>query len=129
MGIGGVTSSGLGGRSFTRGVASSATVLASRAAIADASATALANATNVESPAVKRVSAESIDPDTDLKGLMVTESVGSLSENEVDAALASGMKRAAELERSGVIFGACIWVMGVMRATDGVSKMLELMAV
>ncbi len=45
MDIGGVCTSGLGGRSFTRGIASAATVFANRAAIADAAATAVANAT------------------------------------------------------------------------------------
>jgi uncharacterized protein len=129
MEVGGVASSGLGGRSFTRGIASAATVFAHRAAIADASATAIANATNVQSPAVQRIRAENIDPDTDLKGLMVTGSVGALSEKEIDAALVSGMKRATELAGSGIIFGACICVMGAMRATGRVSGMIEPMPV
>ena len=44
----GVTTSGLGGRSLTRGVASAATVIAESASMADAAATAIANASFVE---------------------------------------------------------------------------------
>ena len=43
-GVGGICTSGLGGRSFTRGIASAVTVLGVTAAIADAAATSVANA-------------------------------------------------------------------------------------
>ncbi len=43
MGIGGVATSGLGGRSFTKGIASAVTVLSENASLADAAATAIGN--------------------------------------------------------------------------------------
>jgi len=125
MGVGGVATSGLGGRSFTRGVASAATVLSSRAAVADAAATAVANASCITSPRVHRRRADSIDPDTDLKGLDVTESVGDLTEEEIQTALFRGLKRADELVERGVIMGACITVMGSTKATRYLAEQLE----
>ena len=44
----GVTTSGVGGRSLTRGIASAVTVLAANASVADAAATAIGNACFVE---------------------------------------------------------------------------------
>ncbi|MGD0238238.1 MAG: hypothetical protein ABSC55_27360 [Syntrophorhabdales bacterium] len=43
MGVGGVATSGLGGRSFTKGIASAVTVLSDDASSADAAATVIAN--------------------------------------------------------------------------------------
>ena len=124
MNVGGICTSGLGGRSFTRGVASAATVLAHRAAISDAAATAIANATFVESPAVQRVMAEELDPDTDLKGLEITASVGELTDSEVEIALFQGTRRAAQLVRKGLIAGACITVKDRMRCTNEIFNLL-----
>ena len=75
MGIGGICTSGLGGRSFTRGIASAVTALADRASTADAAATAIANATYIESPIINRAPASSIDPNSDLGDLLVTTAV------------------------------------------------------
>ena len=64
----GVTTSGLGGRSFTRGIASAVTVLAASASVADAAATAIANACFVKDKNIRQAPAEQIDPNTDLSG-------------------------------------------------------------
>jgi len=125
LAVGGVCTSGLGGRSFTRGVASAATTFASRASLADAAATAVANATYIPSPAVRRCAADSLFPDTDLKGLDVTFDVGALSESEIETALARGMQRADQLVSRHLIFGACVAVKGRMRCTDRLSKLIE----
>ncbi len=123
--IGGVATSGLGGRSFTRGVADAATILAARSVQADAAATAVANACNVESPSVVRRRAETIDPETDLAGLDVTVRAGNLSEAEREAALKNGLARARILEEAGLIVGACIFVQGLMGATPAMEKIME----
>jgi ApbE superfamily uncharacterized protein (UPF0280 family) len=124
-GVGGICTSGLGGRSFTRGVASAATVFANRAAIADAAATSIANATFIKTAEVSRQFADKIDPDTDLKGIEVTTSVGSLSEDEIDTALEQGIARTEELMGRGLIKGACVAVKSRMRCTKNISALLE----
>jgi len=125
MGIGGVCTSGLGGRSFTRGIASAATVFANRAAIADAAATAVANASFVKTTAVHRRLAERIDADTDLKGVEVTTAVGILSDREIEMALEQGITRAEELSKRGLIKGACVAVKSRMRSTRNISALME----
>jgi uncharacterized protein len=125
MGVRGICTSGFGGRSFTRGVASAATVFASCAAVADAAASAVANATYVSSPEVVRTPADQIDPNTDLKGVDVTKHVGTLSERETETALSQGIDRAEDLVRRGVILGACIVVKGRLRSTSAISGLIE----
>jgi uncharacterized protein len=118
MKVGGVCSSGFGGRSFTRGCASAAVILASSAALADAAATSAANATFVDSKAVERVPAQLIDPNTDLQGVDVTRSIGLLEPEEISLALSRGVRRAERLAASGLIFAAFIAVQGSFAVTD-----------
>jgi ApbE superfamily uncharacterized protein (UPF0280 family) len=106
----GICTSGIGGRSFTLGVADGVTVLAHEAAIADAAATLLGNRTVVTSPEVKKVLAESIYPDTDLVGVEVTHSVGALSQEEIDTAMSAGKAEALRLMERGLIYGVVISV-------------------
>ena len=106
----GICTSGIGGRSFTLGVADGVTVVAHQAALADAAATFLGNKTVVTSPKVKRVLAESIYPDTDLVGVEVTHSVGALSDEEIDTAMNMGKAEALRLMESSLIYGAVISV-------------------
>ena len=122
MNVGGVATSGFGGRSLTRGVADSVTVFASRASAADAAATAVANAVNVKSPSVRRCRAEILDPDSDIKGLGVTSHVGSLNPAEIEHALRKGIVRAEMLVKSRVIFGAFITVQGHAEMTTGLEN-------
>lgn len=102
----GICTSGVGGRSFTLGVADGVAVLAKKAAIADAAATFLGNKTFINSPEVKKVAAESIYPDTDLQGVEVTASVGALSEGEIETALSKGKTEALRLMERKLIYGA-----------------------
>jgi ApbE superfamily uncharacterized protein (UPF0280 family) len=117
----GVATSGVGGRSLTRGVVSAATVVAATASLADAAATAVANASRVADDAVARRAAEDLDPHTDIPGLSVTVSVGPLAEETRRRALAQSIRRAEDLVQRGVIFGA-------FAALQGDSAMTAFMA-
>ena len=114
-GVGGLATSGARGRSFSLGIADSVTVLARNAATADAAATLVANAVNVASPAIRRRPAHELDPDSDLRDLPVTVSVGALMPEEVDAALAGGLARAADFSRRGLIVDAALMLAGRIR--------------
>ncbi len=118
MGVGGVATSGLGGRSFTKGIASAVTVLSDDASSADAAATVIANATNVEDPAITRSLPEIVYPDTDIAGEWVTESVGDLPPEKISEALKKGLAEAYRLHRQGHIKGAFIAVKGCVAWTD-----------
>jgi len=88
----GIATSGWRGRSFSLGIADAVTVLADRAAMADAAATIIANAVDLPGhPAVVRVPASDLAPDSDLGELLVTQGVGELSAGEIDAALDAGL--------------------------------------
>lgn len=125
MGIRGVCTSGLGGRSFTRGIASAATIFAGRAAIADAAASSVANATDISSPSVHRRVADSLDPDTDLKGVEITGEVNHLTPEEIHRALKQGIRRAEDLVDRNLIAGACVAVKGRMECTRGLSSLVH----
>lgn len=86
-GIGGVCTSGLGGRSLTRGIARSVTVMAKKSAIADACATHLANASFIQAGAVKTSLAGKLYPGIDIAELSVVTEVGELSDKEVRKSL------------------------------------------
>jgi ApbE superfamily uncharacterized protein (UPF0280 family) len=110
MGVGGVATSGLGGRSFTKGIASAATILAENASLADAAATVVGNFTNVEDPRITRATAESLYPETDIAGEWVTTGVGALPPERVEEALQNGLRKARALVEIGLIRGALIAV-------------------
>ncbi len=111
-GICGVATSGLGGRSLTKGVASAVTVMADTAGLADAAATAVANAASCDHPNVDRCLAEELDHLTDIRGHLVTRGVGPLPDESVEEALAGGLERARKLNREGMIKGAVLFVQG-----------------
>ncbi len=69
--------------------------------------------------------ADSLYPDTDLRGVEVTYAVGDLSHAEVESALNQGVARADELLASGLIVGACFFVKGRMRSTGGFARIIE----
>ena len=106
-GIGGIATSGLGGRSFTCGIMESVTVLAKSCAVADAFATSLANGSYIDSPAVVRGLARLIDPDTDIPDLMVTESVGRLTPQEVNQSMQQVLEKLCPAINDGRV-SACI---------------------
>jgi ApbE superfamily uncharacterized protein (UPF0280 family) len=77
--IRGIATSGWRGRSFSLGIADAVTVLADRAAAADAAATIIANAVDLPGhPAIVRVHACDLSPDSDLGDQMVTQDVADL---------------------------------------------------
>jgi ApbE superfamily uncharacterized protein (UPF0280 family) len=114
----GVTTSGLGGRSFTRGIASASTVIAGSASLADAAATAIANASFVEDKHVIQCLAEEIDPETDIQGVPVTVKVGPLSEETKAMAVSKAMERAEQMIEKDIILGAYVAVQGKIAMTS-----------
>jgi len=120
----GVATSGLGGRSLTRGVASAATVVARSASLADAAATAVANASLVEDGQVVRQPAEALDPYTDIPGLLVTVKAGPLSQTKRSLAMVQAMERAEELISRKVILGAFVAVQGKEAMTEGMRRLM-----
>jgi ApbE superfamily uncharacterized protein (UPF0280 family) len=112
----GVATSGWRGRSFSFGIADAVTVLAESAAVADAAATVIANAVDLPGhPAITRVPACEIAPDSDLGSRLVTRGVGRLSRKEIDLALAFGGSRAQGLLRRRLICAAALRLGGDTR--------------
>lgn len=106
-GVGGVATSGLGGRSLTTGIASGVTVFSARCARADALATLLADRSYLDAPAVHTCLAAELDPDSDIADLTVVTGVDPLTEAEKERALDQVLKEAKlQYERGGLI--ACI---------------------
>jgi len=125
MGIGGVATSGLGGRSFTKGIASAATVLSTNASFADAAATVIGNFTNIDDPNISRTFAEKIYPDTDIAGDRVTTEVGSLSPEKIEEALKNGLSKAYSICQKGMIKSALIAVKGKVAWTEPLESWLK----
>ena len=115
----GVTTSGIGGRSFTRGIASAVTVAATKAGMADAAATAIGNACFVEAEGVLQRPAADVDPNTDLKGVSITTKVGKLRPAKIAAALNSARKQAELLSQRNIIVGAFIALQNAHVISDG----------
>lgn len=111
----GVATSGQGGRSLSFGIADTVTVLARSGAEADAAATLIANSVNIESPAIDRKAANSIDEDTDLGALQVVTAVGMLTPAEIEGALDAGQAVAAEMLEHGLIAAAYLHLRGRQR--------------
>ncbi|MFN3261784.1 MAG: UPF0280 family protein [Pikeienuella sp.] len=108
-GIGGVATSGRGGRSFSLGIAESVTVLAETAAAADAAATLIGNAIDLPGhPAITRAPARSLAPDSDLGERPVVTGLGPLSPAESRCALAAGLAEARRMRAAGLIRGAVL---------------------
>jgi hypothetical protein len=109
----GIATSGRHGRSFSLGIADAVTVLAGTASQADASATIIANAVDLPGhPAVVRCPANELQPDSDLGSRLVTREVGTLSSDEIEAALGAGASRAQQLFAAGLIEGAALRLLG-----------------
>ncbi len=104
----GVATSGWRGRSFSLGIADSVTVLAATAAQADAAATVIANAVNVQDPRIVRTPAHQIKDDSDLGSMAVTLDVPRLESGLVQDALRAGLARARALQAEGLIWSAAL---------------------
>lgn len=115
----GIATSGWRGRSFSLGIADAVTVLANRAAAADAAATVIANAVDLPGhPSVVRLPACSLAPDTDLGDRLVTQEVGELSPAEIADALDAGAAIAHSLRRDGLVESAALHLRGHTRVVD-----------
>lgn len=117
-GVGGVATSGLGGRSLTTGIASGVTVFSRRCAQADALATLLADRSCIDSPAVHTRLAGELDPDSDIAGLPVVVSVEPLSREEKERALEQVLREAEEQYRRGNLLACIATVQGVTVTYD-----------
>ncbi|HEX7934796.1 MAG TPA: UPF0280 family protein [Paraburkholderia sp.] len=111
----GIATSGWRGRSFSLGIADSVTVLARNAASADAAATMIANAVNLDHAGIVRRPASSLKDDTDLGDRLVTVDVPSLPPPLIDFALARGVEAARPLLERGLIEGAALFLQGRVR--------------
>jgi len=117
MPIRGIATSGWRGRSFSLGIADSVTVLARNAATADAAATIIANAVNLDHAGIVRRPASSLKDDSDLGDMLVTVDVPSLPQPLIDFALACGVDAAQGLHEQGLIEGAALFLQGRARVT------------
>ena len=108
MPVRGVATSGWRGRSFSMGIADSVTVLARTAAQADAAATVIANAVNVDDARVQRAPAASLKDDSDLGQRLVTINVPPLPPALVLQALQAGLATARSLQNKGLIYSALL---------------------
>ncbi len=119
----GIATSGWRGRSFSMGIADAVTVLADRAAAADAAATIIANEVNLPSHhAILRVPARDLAPDSDLGDRLVTQAVGELTLNEVNRALNKGARAAERLLRMELIQSAALSLQAQTRVVGEVGE-------
>ncbi|MDE2197646.1 MAG: UPF0280 family protein [Rhodospirillales bacterium] len=118
---------GHGGRSFSFGIADAVSVLARDAATADAAASMIGNAVDLPGhPAIRRLPACAVDPDSDLGARAITWEVGLLSDDACAAALDSGRRMADGLLRAGLIEGAVLTLRGQISLCGAPAAALEL---
>ncbi len=122
----GIATSGWRGRSFSLGIADAVTVLADRAAMADAAATIIANAVDLPGHSqVRRIPAQDLAPDSDLGRRLVTQAVGPLTSSEVARALDAGEIIASELLSQGLIRAAALHLQGETRMVGGPLQLMQ----
>ena len=108
----GIATSGWAGRSHSLGIADAVTVLAGSAAMADAAATLIANAVNVDDPAIVRRPATELEEESDLGVTPVTVQVPALGRTAIETALSAGERYARDLYDRKAIEGASLCVQG-----------------
>jgi ApbE superfamily uncharacterized protein (UPF0280 family) len=105
----GIATSGWKGKSFSRGIADSVTVLADNAAMADAAATMICNAVDIYNhPKILKKPASDIYEESDLKNLLITVEVGELTKVEIREAIKNGYVTALQYVQKGLINNALI---------------------
>ncbi len=114
----GVATSGWRGRSFSLGIADSVTVLARTAAQADAAATVVANAVNLDDPRIERCPACELKDDSDLGAIPVTVNVPALDPESVRRALTAGTCAARDLQSRGLLWSAVLVCQGQVATVD-----------
>ncbi|MDQ2089985.1 UPF0280 family protein [Marimonas arenosa] len=125
-GIGGIATSGQGGRSLSLGIAESVTVLARDAADADAAATLIANAVDLpEHAAIRRAPARQLRPDSDLGDRPVVVGVGPLRPQEAEVALRNGVRVAEAMQAGGRIHAAILFLRGRVRMVGECREVLQ----
>ena len=98
------------------------TVLADRAAMADAAATIIGNAVDLPGhPEVTRVRARDLAPDSDLGERLVTQNVGELPADETAAALDAGAAVARSLLSERLIRSAALHLRGITQVITGLN--------
>jgi ApbE superfamily uncharacterized protein (UPF0280 family) len=125
MPVRGIATSGWRGRSFSRGIADAATVLARDGAAADAAATLVANAIDLDHPAVERMRACDLDETSDLGERLVTTKVGWLEPEDVALALARGAACVEAMCRAGLVHGAVLVLQGQIRVIGDFAPQLQ----
>ena len=108
----GVATSGWRGRSQSLGIADSVTVLAATAAQADAAATVIANAVNLDDARIQRAPASSLRDDSDLGDRLVTVAVPPLPAAALQQALRAGLQLAQQLQAQGLVQAALLACQG-----------------
>jgi ApbE superfamily uncharacterized protein (UPF0280 family) len=115
----GIATSGWRGRSFSRGIADSVTVVARTAAAADAAATMVANAVDADDARIARRPASTLKDDSDLGEILVTVDVPPLGAETVRRALDAGCHHAERLRSAGLIEGCVLVCQGAWTGTSG----------
>lgn len=125
MPVRGVATSGWRGRSHSLGIADSVTILAATAAQADAGATVVANAVNLQDARIARRPACEVKDDSDLGAILVTVDVPALPPALVRQALQAGLEKAQELQVAGHLWCALLSCQGQWMATPSARLALE----
>jgi ApbE superfamily uncharacterized protein (UPF0280 family) len=115
MPIRGIATSGWRGRSFSLGIADSVTVFAATASQADAAATVIANAVDVDDARIVRRPANEVRDDSDLGDRLVTRDVPPLPPALLDEALTRGARQAEHEIAAGRIAAAALHAQGRLR--------------
>jgi len=118
----GVATSGWRGRSHSLGIADSVTVLAKTAAQADAAATLIANAVNVDDSRIERRPANTLRDQSDLGSRLVTVNVPTLAYEQVRLALERGCKLARAFVDRGLIHSALLACQGQFQPHDEITS-------
>lgn len=111
----GIATSGWNGRSFSLGIADAVTIVARTASRADAAATMVANAVDLDHPAIARRPACDLQHDSDLGDRLVTVQVPLLTPTERSLALGAGLRAAKDFHARGLIEGAALFLQGELR--------------
>jgi ApbE superfamily uncharacterized protein (UPF0280 family) len=121
----GIATSGWRGRSFSLGIADAVTVLATSASRADAAATVIANAVDVDDPRIVRRPASAVRDDSDLGDRLVTCAVPRLPAALVGQALDRGRVAAGLEIAAGRIVAALLCLQGRAEACGVPHRVLE----
>ena len=79
----------------------------------------IANAVDVDDPAIRRMPASAVRDDSDLGEIPVTVAVGPLSASKVALALDHGARHAEAIRGRGLIVAAYLQLQGQMRVVGG----------